>query len=237
VRLQVFKKTLSCGRNGGDKVEASPETSCARSGPPRSTDLPNLHSRKGVRRMDTFGLGSARIGTKKSPRRASTPAPCSAAGRSGGTKDTGGRRARHTGPFSPMQICASTLRPALFEMTGMCHLFAPDAKSIQADSVHAWRVVRRHSARVMYRSAQRPRGSEKGRGARRAATPPFFRNYLQGRPARGVGTAYAYMRNWGREKSRACMPRDRRAGLDSWTNRATDRLGGASRVPSPTAWP
>jgi hypothetical protein len=74
-------------------------------------------------------------------------------GRSGGTKDTGGRRARHTGPFSPMQICASTLRPALFEMTGMCHLFAPDAKSIQADSVHAWRVVRRHSARVMYRSA------------------------------------------------------------------------------------
>jgi hypothetical protein len=91
---------------------------------------------------DPLGLAQRDILGEQPRRPAARPA-----GRSGATEDTRGRRARHTDPFSPTQIPDRTLRIALFEMSGMCHLFALDAKSIQADSAHARRVVRRNAAR------------------------------------------------------------------------------------------
>jgi len=57
-------------------------------------------------------------------------------------------------PSFPTQMPNRTRRLALVEMSGMCHLFAPHAKSIHAGSAHARRVVRRNSARAMCRSAQ-----------------------------------------------------------------------------------
>jgi len=59
----------------------------------------------------------------------------------------------------------------------MCHLVAPDAKSIQAESAQARRVVRRNSTGVMCGSAHRLRGSATGPHARRAAAAQCFRGY------------------------------------------------------------